>query len=83
MPSQPTDPIDEAVELATRRTAAAHRRFVAVPPVVPEALERATEVERRADDVVVLAGDAAERTRSTASRAKEAAQDDAQRERPE
>ena len=50
--------IDDAVETATERTRAAHEEFVATPPDEEEALIKAAEVERRAEDLSVLADDA-------------------------
>jgi hypothetical protein len=56
--------VDEAVELATRRTAEAQHRVDEVLPTAPEAVADTVEVERRAEDLAVLAGEARERSTS-------------------
>ena len=52
--------IDDAVEVATRRTKAAQHEFVETPPADEEAPVKAAKVRRRAEDLSVLAVDAAE-----------------------
>jgi hypothetical protein len=47
-------PLDDAIELAARRTRDAQDAFLEVPPEVEEALRRVVEVERRADDLETL-----------------------------
>jgi hypothetical protein len=64
MTKKPAQEVDEAVELATRRTSEAHSRSEEVPPIAPEAVADAAEVERRAEDLAVLAGEARERSSS-------------------
>jgi hypothetical protein len=49
--------LDEAVELATRRTRDAQDAFLEVPPEEDEALRRVVQVERRADDLDTLASE--------------------------
>ena len=52
--------IDDAVETATKRTKTAHEDFVATPSDEEAAVAKAAEVERRAEDLSVLADDAVE-----------------------
>lgn len=54
--------VDEAVEIATSRTVIAELEYVVTPPETGEAAERAAKVERRAEDLAVLADEAAEVT---------------------
>jgi hypothetical protein len=49
--------LDDAVELAARRTRDAQDAFLEVPPEEDEALRRVVEVERRADDLETLASE--------------------------
>jgi hypothetical protein len=66
MTKKKTDAVDEAVELATRRTADAQRRLEEVPPIVAEAVANAVEVEVRAEELATLAEEARERSSSLA-----------------
>ena len=58
--SEDQDVIDDAVETATERIRAAHQDFVATPPEEDEAIVKAAEVERRAEDLSILADEAAD-----------------------
>jgi hypothetical protein len=73
--------IDDAVELAARRTAEAQHHFVAVPPVVREALARVVVVERRAEDLAVLTDEAEHEVMESPPRATGPGEDVAPRER--
>jgi len=53
-------PIDNAVEVATKRTTSAQHEFIETPPADEEAPVKAAKVRRRAEDLSVLAEDAAE-----------------------
>lgn len=59
MSDEPLSPVDRAVEVATDRTKAAEREYVETPPSDEDAIVLAAEVERRAEDLNVLANDAA------------------------
>jgi hypothetical protein len=62
-------PIDDAVEVATKRTRSAQDEFVETPPVDEEAPVKAAKVRRRAEDLSVLAEEAVEgETGDTSSR---------------
>ena len=61
MTDEPQVPVDEALEVATKRTEAAERDYLATEVTDEEAIVRADEVERRAEDLTVLAGDAVPR----------------------
>ena len=50
--------IDSALETATKRTKAAELDFVEKSPEDPEAVARAAEVERRAEEQAILADEA-------------------------
>jgi hypothetical protein len=50
-------PIDRAVETATHRTRTAEDDYLETPIEDADALRRAAEVERRAEDLAVLTGD--------------------------
>jgi hypothetical protein len=52
--------IDSALETATKRTRAAELDFMKEPPEGPEAVARAAEVERRAEEQAILADEALE-----------------------
>lgn len=54
---QDNRPVDEAIELATRRTREAQEDFLEVPPEDDEALTRVARVERRAEDLDALANE--------------------------
>lgn len=54
-------PVDHALEVATKRTQSAERDYLATDVTDEEAIIRAGEVERRAEDLTVLAGDAVPR----------------------
>ena len=56
------DAVDEAVEIATTRTVVAELEYVVTPPESGEAVDRAAKVERRAEDLALLADEAAEVT---------------------
>ena len=55
-----SDPLDDAIELATHRTRDAQQAFLEVPPEDEEAIPRVITVEQRADDLETLANEAAE-----------------------
>lgn len=54
-------PVDHAVEIATKRTKSAERDYLEADVTDEEAILRADEVKRRAEDLTVLAGDAAKK----------------------
>ena len=56
------DVVEEALEIATTRTVVAELEYVVTPPESGEAVDRAAKVERRAEDLALLADEAAEVT---------------------
>ena len=54
---QESGPLDEAIELAAKRTREAQEDFLEVPLQDDEALPRVVRVERRADDLETLASE--------------------------
>ena len=54
--------IEEALETAVDRTREAEQRFIEEPRGTPKAVERAYDVEQRAEEVEELATDARERS---------------------
>jgi hypothetical protein len=50
-------PVDDAIELATKRTREAQEDFIHTPPENDDALARVARVERRADDLETLASE--------------------------
>jgi hypothetical protein len=59
MSDEPQSPVDRAVEVATDRAKSAEREYIETPPADEDAVVLAAKVERRAEDLDVLAGDAA------------------------
>jgi hypothetical protein len=51
------DPTGDALETATERTIQAENKFLEIDPREEAAISRAADVERRAEDVKVLAGE--------------------------
>ena len=61
MTDEPPVPVDQAVEIATKRTKSAERDYLDADVTEEEAIVRADKVERRAEDLTELAGDAAKK----------------------
>jgi len=55
--SHESRPVDDAIELAARRTREAQVDFIQTPPEDEDALARVVRVERRADDLETLASE--------------------------
>ena len=69
MTDEPPVPVDHAVEIATKRTKSAERDYLDADVTEEEAIVRADKVERRAEDLTELAGDAARRRATRADSA--------------
>jgi hypothetical protein len=55
--SRESRPVDDAIELAAKRTREAQLDFIHTAPEGEDALVRVTRVERRADDLDTLASE--------------------------
>jgi hypothetical protein len=55
--SRESRPVDDAIELAARRTREAQVQFIQTPPEDEDALARVARVEERADDLERLASE--------------------------
>jgi len=55
--SRESRPVDDAIELAAKRTREAQVDFIQTPPEDKDALARVARVEQRADDLETLASE--------------------------